>query len=532
MKSNRWIDSSRRVYAWLLGLYPREYSAEYGESMLQVFTDQCRAAHQENRPFGLFTLWVRTFFDLGKTAIHEHLTSPHAKQGLLEAAPGKPLPWKGVAVLLIPGLIFLVGQISQLTDTGWFWILTSKASYFLMIPVMLVWWKAKKFPVWGLVPLGLLVKNLFDLVYRVQIGGVNTSNPLWQTIEPAITWFQDAEYAWITTGFLVFIIVILWKYICRRSVPGIVWLLLGLYGLISLVQIGMNLWVSGTEYTLLIMFRDQGTLWLVGLFMLLSIFVLQRYSQQNHIPRSIRILLSLYVLFSVLQIILEILFTYRNQVNILSDKYNLDQAPLWKVLVLSGAYRPLFDTLLDSIYSAIGFLFLIWISLLFVRRHSNLAILLLFGYKLSTVVVGTAYMPDILHEMLLLGYSKFAFDAASLYPYLALPIAMTYRLVICILAPVLIVRSNGQRVHNRIIFAMASIVLTLQLFGGLLNSMYLFSGKWFTYLFDYANLSPVLAVTNVLLAAIGFGLAWTLYRQTEKEPAGITENKKLSPATS
>jgi hypothetical protein len=166
MKTNRWIDSSRRIYAWLLGLYPQEYRAEYGEAMLQVFTDQCRATYQEKRPLGLFALWLRTIFDLGKTAIHEHLTSSQATDGLMTAFPGTPLSWKKLALVLLPGITFFITYlIIILKKEPTFFNVFDWIIFLSPAIVILVWWRTKNFPVWGLVPASLLVSRASDLIY-------------------------------------------------------------------------------------------------------------------------------------------------------------------------------------------------------------------------------------------------------------------------------------------------------------------------------------------------------------------------------
>jgi len=123
MISNRWIDLSRRVYSRLLYLYPHEHRLEYGPSMLQVFTDQLRDAYQANEGRGVFSVWVRTLWDLGVSALKEQFSSPHLTAGLLEAVPNTPLPWKGVVLVLVPGLVFFIAQIVQLSGQDLFFLM-------------------------------------------------------------------------------------------------------------------------------------------------------------------------------------------------------------------------------------------------------------------------------------------------------------------------------------------------------------------------------------------------------------------------
>ena len=105
MKTNRWIELSQRFYRQLLHLYPQTYRATYEMEMFRVFTDQCRDAYKQRGKFGILSLWPRILIDVGITATLEHITDPRAKLGLLEVKPDAPLPWKGVLLVLIPGLV-------------------------------------------------------------------------------------------------------------------------------------------------------------------------------------------------------------------------------------------------------------------------------------------------------------------------------------------------------------------------------------------------------------------------------------------
>ena len=61
------IELSRKVFSALLNLYPAAHRSEYGTAMLQVFTEQCRAAYAQNGVFGVTLLWLRTLPDEWKT---------------------------------------------------------------------------------------------------------------------------------------------------------------------------------------------------------------------------------------------------------------------------------------------------------------------------------------------------------------------------------------------------------------------------------------------------------------------------------
>ncbi len=210
MKSERWIDLSRRVYARLLKLYPSEHRREYGPSMLQVFTDQCREAWRVGGGGGLVAVWLRSLADLVVSSVREQLASPRAAWGLLEAVPNAPLPWKGVALVLIPGSIFLVAQIGQLTGQPWFLLMVYRAGYFLILPVLLIWAVTRRFPIWGLIPLGVLFNTAWYYGARLQNLGLDGSNPISSRLMIFMRGIQPSEKIVMVIGLLAFMTLFIW----------------------------------------------------------------------------------------------------------------------------------------------------------------------------------------------------------------------------------------------------------------------------------------------------------------------------------
>jgi hypothetical protein len=157
MKRESWVAGSRRLYAWLLKLYPKDHVEEYGAAMLQVFTDQCREISKEQGFPGLVFLWLRTIIDMGKTAVSEHMHARHAGLGLPEIVP---LAWTDTLLVLIPSLVLLIFYVILLiwntASISWmeFWFNLLSA-----IPILWVWWHRKAFPVWGLVPTGIILSR-------------------------------------------------------------------------------------------------------------------------------------------------------------------------------------------------------------------------------------------------------------------------------------------------------------------------------------------------------------------------------------
>lgn len=69
----RRVKASERVYSWLVRLYPSPFRAEFGDSMNQVFRDQCLDAVQRKGALGLMVLWLRVLPDFAWTCPKEHI---------------------------------------------------------------------------------------------------------------------------------------------------------------------------------------------------------------------------------------------------------------------------------------------------------------------------------------------------------------------------------------------------------------------------------------------------------------------------
>ena len=240
MKINHWIELSKRFYRLLLYLYPKAYRATYEMEMLHVFTDQCRGAYKERGPLGILLLWPRILIDVIVTVTTEHLTDPHAKFGLLEVIPNAPLPWKGVLLVLIPGLIFFVSQVEQVTSNkDWFFFAYYRAAYFLILPVLLVWVFTRRFPVWGLIPFGLLY------------GTLRNYNPSFLISKFSPLNYPNGLYLFGITFDLVYLIPVL---ICVVLLCGLIW-----YNACQ-QQISRAAWGWLVVCGLLIVFQKQPTL--------------------------------------------------------------------------------------------------------------------------------------------------------------------------------------------------------------------------------------------------------------------------------
>jgi hypothetical protein len=248
MVTNRWIKNSRKIYAALLSLYPTEHRDNYATSMQQVFTDQCRSAYQKKSAFGIILLWLRILPDLGYTALLEHITSSRVTWGLMEPVPNAPLPWKGVFLILLPGLVYLVSQIAQLTGQPWYMTVYYRAAFFLIIPVLVVWAITRRFPLWGLIPVGLLYRLAQEIGYQLIVlhPQAFSSNPLLNLILTMARQVQQDLWR-LVIPFTIAILSLAWRYVQKQKPSHSFWLWLGIYILIACATI-MPDYISTMQY--------------------------------------------------------------------------------------------------------------------------------------------------------------------------------------------------------------------------------------------------------------------------------------------
>jgi hypothetical protein len=338
MTPNHSVDSSRRWYARLLGLYPREFRNEYGASMLQVFNDQCRSAQHDNGTRGMVFLWVRTLVDLAASVLREHIASPSASSGLLEAVPNKPLPWKGVALVLIPCLVFFAGQIGQLAGQDWFFLLTRRAAYFLIIPVLVVWLFTRKFPIWGLIPLGMFFRNFINIGSNIEYVISKTQSVIADPSRPPLARLYQA-YPWVM-DFQANIIGLLRTHL--------------------------------TEIRIL-----AATILLSSM-----VFLFIRIARRRGYPRAARAWTGIFIMLTLVDSSIFSGFI------IYLKEYSWNPA----TMIGSGDFPRMLDNISSLVYSNFtidfGFLILILLGALLAWRHGRLALLLPLGYLIPTIIVG------------------------------------------------------------------------------------------------------------------------------------------------
>jgi hypothetical protein len=241
MINHPWINNSGKIYRSLLCLYPQEHRKDFGVSMQQVFNDQCRCAYQQKGLLGIFLLWLRTLPDLGYTVLLEQSSSKRSSWGLIEPVSNAPLPWKMVLLVLLPGLVYLVSQIAQLTGEAWYMTIYYRAAYFLILPVLAVWVITRRFPIWGLIPIGLFFKLAqLKLIQISYLTDGFSSYPFINTILTAVKLFQKDLLIPIVLCSLA-ILWLGWRYSNQPGVRRIFWILTAIYLLLALLRMAYEI---------------------------------------------------------------------------------------------------------------------------------------------------------------------------------------------------------------------------------------------------------------------------------------------------
>ncbi len=210
---------SSRLFTCLLKLYPSDHRDEFAVPMRQVFDRQCRDASRRKGGAGIFLLWLRTLPDLVRSILIEHLTAPGASRGLMEPVPGAPLPWKGVLLVLLPGLVYLVSQVAQLTGQPWYMTVYYRAAFFLILPPLAAWIITRRFPLWGLIPVGLLFRLLQEIGYLLVTlhPRAFSGNPVFNAVLSLVRTLEANPF--ISTGlFLAAILLLGWRWL-RSGLP-------------------------------------------------------------------------------------------------------------------------------------------------------------------------------------------------------------------------------------------------------------------------------------------------------------------------
>jgi len=110
----RRIKASERCYHWLIWFYPAPFRTAFGQSMRQVFRDQCLDVIERKGGWGLAVLWLRTLLDFAWTCPKEYFVAlPTLPGRIWEQILRKPV-WLYPVSLTITGILITLIAAFQL----------------------------------------------------------------------------------------------------------------------------------------------------------------------------------------------------------------------------------------------------------------------------------------------------------------------------------------------------------------------------------------------------------------------------------
>jgi hypothetical protein len=312
-------------------------------------------------------------------------------------------------LVLIPGLIFFVSQIELVAPSkDWFFLVFFRAGYFLILPVLLIWLLTRRFPVWGLIPCGLLYETLWSYGQRFQLSSLPFVGHL----------FANDTLILFGTRMSTYYL----KYLLATSV--------------CVILLGILIWHS---------------------------------ARRGQISRSAWKWLGLYGLLIVLRIV----------------------SP-------AGLKEYLFP--LRYLYDSLPFLLLIFIGILFARKHGGLTFLILLGYLLPTIIFG-----------------RYGDWNEPLPFYLVSLAVLVYRFLVALVAPVWLVRAASIPGRQRAAAIPVAMAIISQIFLNIIVTLAVAARYNQPDLLDFA-----LTIWSQLIIAAGLGLAVILYLPREAEQTVVS----------
>jgi hypothetical protein len=118
-----------------------------------------------------------------------------------------------------------------------------RAGFFLMLPVLAVWAITRRFPIWGLIPVGLFYTLSQEVGYQLITShpDVFSSNPLLNMVLTAAKQIEKDLMIPVVV-FSVAIVLLAWRYMRQQKPARSFWILIGIYLLVISIQIGRDYW--------------------------------------------------------------------------------------------------------------------------------------------------------------------------------------------------------------------------------------------------------------------------------------------------
>jgi hypothetical protein len=149
----------------------------------------------------------------------------------------------------LPGLVYLISQIAQMTGQAWYMTVYYRAAFYLIIPVLLVWAVTRRFPIWGLIPVGLLFRLVQEIGYYMVFmqPTVFSHRPLLNAIL-SITKLFKAELLIPSGLFVIAILLLAWRYIRQQKPSRSFWICIAVCLLVAVVLQGVNTYTQMNAY--------------------------------------------------------------------------------------------------------------------------------------------------------------------------------------------------------------------------------------------------------------------------------------------
>jgi hypothetical protein len=213
---------AERLYRMVLWLYPADHRQAYEEPMVQLARDLSRTARSQSQ-LQVFWLGLRLFKDGILNAGIEHLE-------MMKMANTRftPASWLSVLLAAFPGLLIaltrrtIVPLAPLLNILGYLYL-----GILLLLPPI-IWWRRRRFPVWVLLPAGLIVWLLTYLAGPLLARGINF------LINPRFMWIHMETVAAVLNALLAGGLFV--ALLPKRRMPVSFWLIISLILLFNLIM--------------------------------------------------------------------------------------------------------------------------------------------------------------------------------------------------------------------------------------------------------------------------------------------------------
>ena len=102
---------AQKLFQLILFIYPRDFRRDFGPEMVQVFRDCYRIEEKKDRLFVTGQFWLRTIWDLARTAPKEHLDNLGKENPIMKNLRRDALALLGcVAIIAIAILLLSYGR--------------------------------------------------------------------------------------------------------------------------------------------------------------------------------------------------------------------------------------------------------------------------------------------------------------------------------------------------------------------------------------------------------------------------------------